>query len=179
MDFTTRLTTWLTCHPLKEPTDMDPARYTAEVMTKITAVDQPRLLPAHHWFPWPRLALAIATAAAGIVVVMMTTHSTSQRLAEHISRDSQLLAVLDPDTEPLIADHHDAEALAQEMETMDTVVLAESQPSDDQWIDQTVQLLDQLDQDIPADASSDGSSTGTDWIEELEQLDEHDLSSSS
>ena len=180
MDVTTWLKTWFTRHPIKEPTDIDPAQYTAEVMTKIKAVEDTGLLPIHHWFPWLRLAFVAATAAAGITVAMMTTHSSGQRLAAHVSRESQLLAALEPDSEQLLADHHDVDALAREMETTDTMVLAESQPSDDQWIDQTVQLLDQLDQEASTDASSDDDiSTEKDWFEELEQLDEKDLSISS
>ena len=180
MDFTAWLTRWLTRHPLKEPTGIERARYTAEVMTKIQAVEQPSLVPVRHGFPWLRLALVVATAAAGVAVVIVTTRPSSQRLTEQVSRESQLLATFESDSELLTADHHDAEALAQEMETMDTVVLAESQPGDNRWIEQTVQLLEQLNQDMPADTSSEGGSvTGTDWIEELKQLDENDLSSSS
>lgn len=62
--------------------------------------------------------------------------------------------------------------------TRQTAVLAESTESGDAWIQQTMQLLDQLEQDS---ASNDAATTQSDeeWLNELETLDEADLNSSS
>ena len=61
----------------------------------------------------------------------------------------------------------------------DSALLAESPPSDDAWIQQTMQLLDQLDQDAPSDdAAGSASKSDEDWLNELETLDEQDLNSS-
>ena len=57
------------------------------------------------------------------------------------------------------------------------LMLAESMPSDETWIKETAQLLDQLDEEsskADAHATSD-----EEWLKELQTLDEHDLGSNS
>ena len=182
------LLSWLTRHPLKGPAGIDRAQYTAEVMAKVKAMSQPAPAPApvHVWLPWPpayrprgagrRLALTLATVAAGISLVIGTAHYRTYQLAHQITHDSQLLAALDePEVEPLAADQ--VEAVADELETMDTLQLAESVPSGDQWVEQTLQLLDELDEEAPEDAASGASED--DWLQELEQVDESELTASS
>lgn len=61
-------------------------------------------------------------------------------------------------------------------QTAQVVELAESTPSDDQWIEETVQLLDQLDEDVPQEAGSEPSDQ--DLLEELEQLEGKEPSAS-
>ena len=172
------LLSWLTRHPLKGPTGIDRAQYTAEVMAKVKALAQPAPAPApvRVWLPWPRLALTLATVAAGVALVIGTRHYQTQQLAQQIASESQLLAALDePEHEPLAADQ--VEAVADELETMDTLQLAESLPSDDEWVEQTLQLLDELDEDVPENAASDASQD--EWLQELEQVDESDLAANS
>ena len=136
----------------------------------------PAPAPARVWLPWPRLALTLATVAAGISLVIGATHYRTSQLAQQIIHDSQLLAALDePELEPLAADQ--VEAVADEMETIDTLQLAESAPSDDQWVEQTLQLLDELDEEAPEDAAS--SASEDEWLQELEQVDESELTANS
>ena len=139
------LLSWLTRHPLKSPTDIDRAQYTAEVMAKIKAQVQPAPAPApvRIWLPWPRLAMTLATVAAGILIMMTVTHQASRQLA------------------------HPPEA----------VLIAESPAADDQWLEDTLQLLDELDEDVSSETAGDGSEE--EWLEELELLDETDLAASS
>ena len=149
MDFATWLKTWLTRHPLKEPTTLDRADYTREVMARVKALDQSAPSPARSWFPWPRLALAVATAAAGLALVIWTANRSTPQVAQ------------EPSPAPL--------------------TLAESPASDDQWIQETVQLLEQLDENdgVSQDATGGASNSNKDWLNELEMLDESDVASSS
>lgn len=144
-----KLFSWLSRHPLKGPADMNRAQYTAEVMAKIKAAESPvpALTPVRFWLPWPRLAMTLATVAAGVLIMMSVTHQAPRQLA-------------------------------QPPEPVASVVLAESQASEDQWLDETLQLLDELDEDTSSsDSAGDGSEE--EWLQELELLDETDLASSS
>ena len=150
------LLSWLSRHPLKGPSDVNRAQYTAEVMAKIKAAESPAPAPApparrllspgravRFWLPWPRLSMTLATVAAGILIMMTVTHQASRQLA------------------------HPPEA----------VLIAESPAADDQWLEETLQLLDELDEDVSSETAGDGSED--EWLEELELLDETDLASSS
>ena len=149
MDFSHWLKSWLARHPLKEPTTIDRAGYTRQIMARVNALDRPAPAPSpvRSWLPWPRLVLAAATAAAGVALVMSTANRSTSQVAQ--------------------APAHT------------TLILAESPATDDQWIEQTIQLLDQLDEsaDVSQDASGDASEN--EWLKELEMLDEDDLASSS
>jgi hypothetical protein len=55
-------------------------------------------------------------------------------------------------------------------------VLAESPADDDQaWLEETLQLLDELEEELPEDTAPDDES----WLEELEMLDEAELAAKS
>jgi hypothetical protein len=56
--------------------------------------------------------------------------------------------------------------------------LAESSPSDEEWLEQTLQLLEQLEEDTSPETAGDGSDE-EDWLEELQWLDDSELSSAS
>jgi hypothetical protein len=186
MDFTTWLNTWLTRHPLKEPTHLNPADYTAQVMAKVNAltppsVEAPVSSPIRLWRSWPRLALVGASVATGVLLVLGRINRSQVQLvqeAQGIDRDAQLLTELG---EPLPLPSEDAEGieeLAQELHANDTVMLAESTSSDDQWLEETLQLLDQLNEDLPATDAGE-SSDDEEWLNELQMLDEDELSSRS
>jgi len=135
------LLSWLTRHPLKRPSGIDRAQFTAEVMAKIKAQVQsaPAPAPVRIWLPWPRLAMTLATVAAGILIMMSVTR-------------------LQP---------------GQPVTT-----LAESPAgSEDQWLEETLLLLDELDEDVSSESAGDGSEE--EWLEELEWLDETELAASS
>ena len=134
------LLSWLTRHPLKKPSGIDRAQYTAEVMAKIKALDSPAPAPApvRIWLPWPRLAMTLATVAAGMLIMLSVRHQAPTPL-------------------PQIA-----ESLAG---------------SEDQWLEETLLLLDELDEDVSSDTAGDGSED--EWFEELDWLDETGLASRS
>ena len=135
------LLTWLTRHPLKGPSGIDRAQYTAEVMARVKALAPPPTeVVGKPWRQlvggWPRLALTLATVAAGVLLMLTVTHPTSRR----------------------------------------TFQLAQSQDAQDQWVNDTLQLLDELDENA-SDEATDASEE--DYLEELKQLDETEIASSS
>ena len=153
MDFLTWLDAWMHRHPLQQPPETHRARYTAEVMARVKALPTaPTPAPARpgQWLAWPRLTLAVATGIAGFVL-----------LGTVVGRPPQQLAQPPPVSES----------------PADALVLAESPSSDDQWLEETLQLLEELDEELPADAASDGSEE--EWLEELQLLDEGPLAASS
>ena len=169
MDVMMWLQTWLKRHPLKEPADLDDARYTAEVMDRINT--SPHLSPAAFrldgiwwWLSWPRLALSVASAAVAVALAVGLRHGASGRLAERLEHEAAVVASLEGESpEPFGADG--AERLADEVDTMDALILlAESVPSDSEWIERTAQLLHQLDEDVPGE-SLESSPDDLPWLE--------------
>ncbi len=167
-------------HPVKLPAQEDRALFTAQVMERVRAVAQ--LVPARKsvtasWaqhLAWPRLSFAFA-AAAGLLVVFVGLRATShEQLARDILQRAEVLAKFS-DGEPLL--DNDVEALADEVDTGEQMMLAENQaPSEDaSWIEQMSKVLGQVDES--AAAVTPDSDSG--WQEELETLDEAEFSASS
>ena len=176
MNFERWLRTWLTRHPLKEPTEAHRARYTAEVMAKITPTPTHAALGWRAQSVWGRLTFAAAAAAAALAVLVVTPHS-SPHLAQEVTREAQVLSALDEDgLAPLNGDGPDV--VADDVELAGPLLLAESAPSDEQWIEQTMHVLDQLDDGAPPDAPGNGASD-EEWLDELQLLDESDHATSS
>lgn len=179
MNFTAWLQGWLTRHPLREPSDGDRARYTAEVMARVrvlqpSAVGQSAWI--RRWLAWPRLTLAMAAAAAGVALVVGPLHQ--RRLAQGVVRDAAVLASLGEATaEPLVIE--DEESLREEMEELDALVVAEaSSLSDEQWMMHTLELLQDLGEEASGDAP-DAAADSEEWSEQLEFLDEGEWLSAS
>ncbi len=175
MDFTTWFTAWLKRHPLKEPVAQHQAPYTAEVMAQVRAEGRPApaASPVRWWLSWPRLAVTFATVAAGMViafVTLQTVNGPGPRFSEaEFTAEIQLLAELgEAVTDPWLED---------EMEAMDLLVLAEAPQDDELWIEETLELLEQLDEAWPGDAT--GGALDDDWFDEFYLLDEHELAASS
>jgi hypothetical protein len=175
MDFSRWLAAWLKRHPLTDAPEADPARYTAEVMARVRALER-RSAPAAsplRWLLWPRLGLALAAAAALLVIVTAGPRSGA-RLARTLLQDARLLELVDEAAlDGSLAE--DPDGLAEALADQDLLVLAESPPAEDAWVEETLQLLDQLDEELPEDEA--GSSDG--WLEDLEMLDESELAASS
>ena len=150
MNATAWLKTWLLRHPLKGPTDSDQSRYTAEVMAQVKAISQrePASSSVRLWISWPRLALTCAAAAAGIAIVLTISHHPAQRVAQGDLPDRSSAMI----------------------------VLAESPSTDEAWVDETIQLLNEFNEDLPEDASG---SSSDEWLDELQTLDENELAASS
>ena len=148
MEFLTWLQNWLRRHPLKEPTDAERSHYTAEVMARVRALSPlPGVSPARAsvrpWAWWPRMAMAMATAA-GLVFAVSTAHQTRRQLAQQ----PQGVTVSDP--------------------------------SDEEWLEQTLELLEQL--ELEGETSPETAGDGSDdeeWLDELQWLDESELSTAS
>ena len=151
MDLPIWLRTWMARHPLKAPPDYDPAQYTAEVMATIRTTVTPR--PARSLRPpWPWAVLAswprptLALAGAlGLIVVLLIV----QRVIPQ-----RLLA---GDTAPPPRQ------------------LAEDVSSDAEWIQQTLDLLEQFDEDVPV---NNPSADDEKWLDDVDMLEELGSSSS-
>lgn len=170
-----RLEEWLAKRSLKLPAQHDPARFTQDVMGRVRAeAPAASAASARRWGWWPQVGLAAAAAAALLVVRVNDT--SGSRLAASVERQIQLLAALN---EPSLLDPSGLyeNGLAREAEELDAFMLAEAQPADDAWIEQTVELLNQLDEDAPEDASGEPSGDG--WLQELESLDASEFSAQS
>lgn len=170
MDFASWFDRWLNRHPLRSPDGADHARYTAQVMARIKAQEQPARSPSPSWLAWPGFALA--TVAAMGLLVFTATQRTSEQIATDVLSDLQVLAEVD---EPMTDDT--LEGVAEELGTMDVLVLAEADQSDDAWVEETLELLKQLDEEVP-DTSSDTPTDDEEWLNELDAIDEYELSSS-
>lgn len=164
---------WFRRHPLKEPAAFDQSRYTAEVMARVRALSLPQTEAARQWVPWPRLALALVTAAV-VIIMVGPARQVDRKLSAEVIRDVQLLSALgEPVGDPLATTQEDG--LAEELEAMDTLVLAEASPSDDQWVQQTLKLLDQLNEEVEEDPGA----SDEEWLDELELLDEDEIETTS
>lgn len=179
MDLATWLRQWLSAHPLKEHSRGDRARYTAEVMERVRRLHEPA--PAAvvriRWVTWPRFALGAAVAVAVVFILVGRTEHPSSSLAQDIEHELSLLASVDESValEPL-----DDADLAQDLEALDTLVLAEVQPAetDEAWIVKTLLLLEDVGEATPEAESGQGADEEQ-WLQDLQLLDEIELSASS
>lgn len=180
MNFSEHLSQWLTRHPLKEPSETDRSRYTAEVMRRVkdTAADHAgAAVPFWARWAWPQAGLSLAAAAAALAVAVWGVQTNSVQLAERrIAQEAGLLAQLDEPVngavEPDLAEE------AAELDEEEMLVLAEAQPAGDAWVSETLQLLEALDEVPDEDASPDGKSE-EEWLDELELLDEGEIAAAS
>ena len=181
MDFTNWFKEWLARHPLREPVYFDQARYTAEVMARVN--DQIRS-PAQQarrsvWLcvSWPRMALGgLSFALVSIIVLLAGVSYSRLRLAKEVTRGIQVLAEVGESATPV---ESETDEVAVELQAEDTLVLAEATKTDDQWLEQTVQILEQLDEDPKAGNANGSSEPDEDWLDDLQMLDNSELSSSS
>lgn len=150
---------WLARHPVKAPAP-DRDAFTARVMRRLEQAPQPQ-----RWV-WPRLAWVAALAAAAVLMALQLPGGAS-RLAATIERDAAVLAALDVPVDGDLSD----EQLAS------FIQLAE-QPAgatdDAQWVEETIQLLDQLNES----ASDNNAADDEDWLHEIDSLEQESSASS-
>ena len=167
VDVVAWLKEWLIHHPLRSPSEGVQASYTAEVMARIKTSEAPA--PAWRWRPRPRVAFALGTAAVCGLTALMVVHRAPTQLAQQVEQSWQLLSELGEWDALPIGD------LDEEVRTVDhLMMLAESQPAsdDEAWIEQTIELLNTLDEPsaVPAEPQS-----LEELLQELESLDESEL----
>lgn len=177
MDFATWFRRWLSRHPLKEPPAASRAGYTAEVMRRVRALEAPAPMPARPWLAWPRLALVPLAAAAAVLLVVGRLRQPSGPLGGQLAADAEVLTALGQPLLPDPGSAGDLEELAHELDLADALVLAEAPPGDEEWFEQTFQLLEELDEE-PSESPS-GTAVPDEWLDELELLDESEPSTSS
>ena len=154
MEFSDWFQRWLSRHPLREPTPIDSRQFTYEVMERIESLRQSAPRPL-FWVFWPRLLLATATAAALFIIVSHLTQTGNDRLARQPPQ-----SIPNTPSQPVIS--------------QEGVVLAEDKMSDEDWIAQTLWLLQELDDEDIVDDKNDGLESDEEWLEELEELGEDD-----
>ena len=162
MDFMMWLTRWLARHPLKPSASQDPTRYTTQVMQSVRAVMPPAVTPApwRRWLVWPALGLGAAVATA-LLLIIMTRPSGSVRLAQRVTQEAHVLNAVDDGL-------------------VDSVELAQSEETtDEQWLEQTQQLLDEAGDELETTTPADTAGTDEEWLEELRLLDDGELATSS
>ena len=145
MDFSTWFQAWLAAHPLKRPDDAARSPYTAEVMRQVRALHElaaPRRLARPVWTGWLTLTAGLATVAVALVVVLTLTPGSRTQTARVAPTASGAL-----------------------------IRLAESS-GDESWLDQTTQLLDELNEDASTDGADEDSASDDDWLKELDTLDQ-------
>jgi len=115
-----------------------------------------------------------ASDAAGLAVVVLTNRSPI-RIAKEVEQSWQLLSEIgDPDPD----EEFSPTTLDEDVQLDDQLVLAETEPAleDEAWIEQTLGLLEELDEDLPMNPDED---TREEWFEELEWLDQAELAATS
>ena len=157
MDFPAWFRAWITRHPVNTPTEAQHASYTAQVMERVRALGplgsparQPA--PAYRILWWPRLAAIAATAAAVAFVV-----STAAR-APHAP--APIMATI-----PAAAPGSGYAVLAED-----------GAVNDEQWLEETLQLLQELDEDVAPASAEGGAEAEDEWLQDLELLDDVDSS---
>lgn len=177
MDVPTRLKQLMSRSAVRLPSQHDPAQYTAEVMERVRAVEQPATAeaPVVLWRTRPRLGLATALAAALLAITILPQRH-AVRMARQIDQEAALLLAVD---EPV--PNGGDEGLAEELETLDAMMLAEAGAANDDaaWLEDTVQLLDELEDDSALQDDDPASDDEESWLEELELMDSSDLATSS
>ncbi len=173
MDLSAWLKTYLAQHPVKGLPAHDAARYTQDVMARVRASQAPQPVRAPAWSWWPSLGL-LASAAVVLLVIGVTAQRSPTQLVERVAEDAALLAALDEPYNGAVGALAD-ELLVDEVEALTPFVLAEAPAeSEDDWLQETMDLLDELDQEMPA--ADDTPTDDEDWLKELEQVDEAELS---
>ena len=176
MDFTEWLTAWLSRHPLKSPSEAERSRFTDEVMARVRS--DVASAAAKSWAhrladAWPPLAVA-----AAVMVAVHVRHPAPARLASQLLDGTELLAEVDEPVNGWLLPE-DPEQLAGDLEDEDLLVLAETpETTDASWLADTMDVLHQLDEDLPDEGASN-EPTDDQWLQELQILDEQDLATRS
>lgn len=173
MDFAQWIQGLLRHHPMKpgHRTPEERQAFTRGVMQRVRALEaQPRPVAQRSWsWNWvlPRLAVGVATAS--VIFGIVWYHRPVSIEPGAIMASAQDLEVLqafdalDENAMPVAL-----ELLVDEVEEMQWMLLAErSIPSDQQRLEQTLEVLDAFDElDLPAEEMNEL------WLEELDRLEE-------
>ena len=185
MDFSNWFKEWLARHPLREPPNLDQAGYTAEVMARVSKQSLSRSPQKacgldFLWMMWLRIVLgSVSVALLSVIVVLSVSSYTHARLAKEVVNDMQVLAELGESVTPTEPEMDEG---IRDPQSEDALVLAESDKAvktDDQWIEQTMQILDQLNEEDSKKGSVDGTPSEEDWINDMQMLDSNEFSSHS
>ncbi len=168
LEFLDWLKRWVARHPLRTPPESLQVSYTEQVMRRIKTP----LAPTPAWRWQPQLAMTWATALACLLAVVVVMKRTPTQLASEVEHEWQLLAE--------VGEGHELSSsnLDDDVQMMDRLMLAEASPSeeDEAWIRQTLELLNDVDEQ--PDAASADQENPEEWLKDLELLDGAELASS-
>ena len=170
MDFATWFRRWLARHPLKEPGEHDPGRFTAEVMARVREVaPAPVRARPPAWFQqvWGRWALAAVAAAVLAVVVLRVV----PRPEAQVARETPVQTV-----QPLASLPKSPGSGAP-----GTLTLAASEKVEDDasWLEGTVELLEALEEDPEDGTAASPQGSDEEWLQEIESIDDAELAAAS
>ncbi|MBI2094129.1 MAG: hypothetical protein HYT88_05330 [Candidatus Omnitrophica bacterium] len=179
MNFQSWLSSWLAHHPLKDPTGHDPEQYTQQVMQRVRDAN----LSPKPWTAWqeflsffsiPRATFALAGVGL-VAVILFLNHAINDTRLANMETTVDLIAAMGETLESINGE--EGEILAQDLEALDTLVLAEATETDEQWLQETLRLLQLLDEDAGS-SEAENPSEG-DLIDDLQILDEKEIAASS
>lgn len=177
MTFETWLQGWLTRHPPSQRTDAERARFTEQVMARVTSGDRPSPSPKPLRIPWLPWVLVAATATAAVAIVWHNPSHRSQMAKPPTLEAQAPLAVSDT---PLMAQQ---DILPRKPERgakpSGPILLAQELSEDEAWLDETLRLLEELDEEV-SDETTGGDELYDDeeWLDDLEMFDGNELAAS-
>lgn len=167
MEFSDWLRSWLARHPLKSPTEFEQSQLTRAVMERLRMIHR-ETHPSRHWRFFPRLSLIAATAMAIVFLAIMALPKMTDRSTAHLERERSY------DQSPQLPS-----------QGQDFLILAQEPLSDEQWLDETLEILQEFEEDPftrveEQDSSLDYSEDEwLKWLELLELLEEVEASTHS
>ena len=192
------LRTWLAQHPVRRPAQGDDPAYARQVLTRIgrTQPERPSVLAGLADALYTRLSPArLSLAAGGVLAAALFLVTTARQpqmpsqpqpavVAAQITRDATVIAQAADAADDPLADVLNSHAIEPDLRMIDQyMMLAESGSSatsdDEAWITQTLQLLNEFNEDTDADTNSNDSASVDQWLQELQLLDESELKATS
>lgn len=161
----------------REPDERERTQFTSGVMARVTALSPPHAgLEPRLRLSWPTVRMALLAATATVVCLLwLRAPADSRQIAWTVARDLQVLASLGEVAE-VVPDDDEVAALEEELRLTETLLLAEAEPTDAEWIEQTLQLLDELGEGTDA---GDATLFEEEMLRELELFDDEDVAVSS
>ena len=149
MDLATRFKQWMNRTTVRIPSQHDPAQYTAQVMERVRASSRPAVAAAPLVFWRSWSRVGLATALAAAAIFVWVVRP--QRSSVQV-----------------------AQQIDQQV-----AVLAESNSTDEEWLEQNLQILNEVDDGAPLEDLDASSQDDESLIEELQLLDKGDISTAS
>ena len=140
---------WLMRHPVKTLPEDDQRELTSRVMARLNESSEPAASPQSMLTTWWTTSRLMVATVSAMAVVTLVIGVVRYTYVPKFAR------------------------------TNGTLVLAKAKSDDAAWVNETLQLLDQLDQDSTIQDPSGETSNDEEWMKELELLETSGPSKSS